>query len=118
MDDVLRSRGVQREDLDFPCPRKIRDKIAGKIIDEWYMVGRELDVSKEKLTSIRTDNITLARPEEKAVATLDAWEEQRASKATCLELAKALFTRKKTNVLEFLCDEVNREKRTTERRAL
>ena len=94
------------------CPRKIRDKIVATVIDECYLLGRELDVSDQKLTSIRRDS-SLTLPEEKAVAVLDAWAEEHGNKATCLKLAEALHRRKKTRVIEILCDEVTQMKRDT-----
>ena len=108
MDGVL-PRNLERKDLDIICPRKIRDKIAARVIDECYLLGRELDVSDEKLKSIRRD-ISLT-PEEKAVAVLDAWAEEHGSGATCLKLEEALYRRKMTRVIEILCDEVTQLKR-------
>ena len=108
MDGVL-SRKI---DLNFECPREIRERIADEIIEEWYFVGRELDVSDKKLKSIR-DNSSLTLPKEKAVAVLDAWADEHGSKATCLKLAEALYRRTKTRVIEILCDEVTQMKHET-----
>ena len=107
--DNVQLLNLERKDLDIKCPRKIRVRIADEIIDEWYLVGRELDVSDKKLMSIRSDNsLTL---EEKAVAVLDAWAEEHGSRATCLRLAEALHRRIKTGVIEILCGEVTQIKR-------
>ena len=111
LDGILNSHGLDRKDLDLKCPREIRDRIAAEVIDEWYMFGRELKVSQEKLTSTRRDSSLT--PEEKAVDVLDAWAEEHGSRATCLTLARTLYGRKKTNVLEILCDEVKRHAATT-----
>ena len=108
MEGVL-PRNLERKDLDIKCPRKIRDRIADNIIDEWYLVGRELDVSDQKLKLIHRDS-SLTLPEEKAVAVLDAWAEEHGSRATCLRLAEALYGRQKTRVIEILCDEVTQMK--------
>ena len=108
LDGVLNRFELKREELDFECPRKIRDRIAQEIIEEWYLVGRALDVSDKNLKSIRHDS-SLTLPEEKAVALLDAWAEEHGSKATCLKLAEALYGRKKTSVIEILCREVKNE---------
>ena len=64
MDRVLNECSLEGKDLDFKCTRKIILRIASKIIGEWYLVGRELDVAEEKLTSIRDSSHS---PEEKAV---------------------------------------------------
>ena len=100
---------LERKDLDIKCPRKIRVRIADEIIDEWYQVGCELDVSNKKLKSIRHDK-SLNTPEEKAVAVLEAWAEEHGNGATCLKLAEALYRRIKTRVIEILCDEVTQIK--------
>ena len=107
MDSILKAFDLGSKDLDFKCPRKIRDRIASEIIDEWYLIGRELDVSHKKLKSIRSD-ITLTLPDLKAIAVLDAWGEEHGGAATCLKLAEALHNRRMMHVLEILCEEVKR----------
>ena len=111
MDGVL-PRNLESKDniLDIICPRKIRNRIADEIIDEWDFVGCELDVSDKKLKSIREDS-SLTLPEKKTAAVLDAWAEEHESGATCLKLVEALYRRKKIRVIEILCDEVTQVKR-------
>ena len=109
MDSVLKRYNLERKNLDFRCPCDIRDRIACELVDGWYVVGRTLKVSVSKLNSIRVDNVTLLKPEDKAVAALDAWDEEKGSEATCLKLAEALHRHKKTATLEILCQEVNRK---------
>ena len=99
-------------DLNFECPREIRDRIAGEIIDEWYSVGRALDVSDAKLKSIRRDTCN-STPEEKAIDVLDAWAEEHGSRATCLKLDEALKRRKSIRVREILYKEIIRFKNIT-----
>ena len=111
MDSVLKRFDLERKLLDFRCPRNIRDRIAGELVGDWYLVVRTLNVSDSRLNSIR-DNHTLPKPEDKAVAALDAWGEEKGSEAICLKLAEALHKHKKTTTLEILCEEVNR--RTSE----
>ena len=106
MDSVLEHFNLESKDLDFRCPRKIRDRIAGELVGDWYLVGRTLDVSDKGLKSVH-DNHTLPKPEAKAVAALDAWDEEKGREATCLKLAEALHDHKKTATLEILCQEVN-----------
>ena len=112
MDEVLNKCGLERKDLDFKCTPIIISRIAGQIIDEWNFIGRELAVVKEKLESIRHDS-SLTRPEEKAIAALDAWADEYGKGATCLKLAEALWRRKKTRVIEILCEEVAQMSRDT-----
>ena len=105
---LVNSHSLTKEDLDFKCPREIRDRIATEVIDEWYLFGRALNVSEEKLTSISCSSSL--SPEEKAVAALDAWAEEHGRGATCLKLVEALSRRKKRSVLEILCEEVTKIK--------
>ena len=109
MDGILKRSDIERKDLNFRCPRNIRDRIAEELIGEsgWFHVGRKLKVSDSKLKSIPLDNVTLPKPEDKAVATLDAWDAEKGSEATCLKLAEALYDRKMIKTLEILCQEVN-----------
>ena len=107
MDSILKAFDLGRKNLDFKCPRKIRDRIAGEIIGEWYLIGRVLGLSHIRLNSIlRQDHTVLPKPEDKAVAALDAWDEEYGRAATCLKLAEALYEHKKFSTLEILCGEV------------
>ena len=108
-DGILKIYDFERKDLNLKCQRNIRDKIANEIIGDWYLVGRSLDVSDAKLNCIIHDNVTYASPEEKAVVLLDAWAAEYGSKATCLKLAEALFSRSKVHTIEILCAEVKRD---------
>ena len=111
MDSVLKQFHLDREDLDFHCPRNIRDSVARELISDWYLVGRTLEVSNKALDSIRDDDVKRSSPELKAVSALDAWDVKHGEKgATCLKLAEALHYHEKTSVLETLCKEVNRDK--------
>ena len=84
MDSVLKQFNLERKKLDFRCPRNVRDRIAGELVGDWYLVVRALNVSDSKLNTIRVDNVTLPKPEDKAVAALDAWDAELGSGATCL----------------------------------
>ena len=101
MDDVLNDFELERKDLDFKCPKSIFNSIAGEIVDDWKMIGRELVSGRalKSLTSVQDPG----SPEEKAVAMLDTWDEEKGSKATCLKLAEVLYSRKKINTLEIFC---------------
>ena len=105
MDSILEGFKQERKDLDFICPRVIRDRIADEIVDEWYLIGHVLSVSDKRLKSIHSD-ITLTSPKDKAVAVLDAWGEEHGGAATCLKFAEALHRRNKIGSLKILCDEV------------
>ena len=114
MDTVLKQFDLERLNLDFRCPRNVRDRIAGELIDVWYLVGRTLKVSDSRLNCIRVDSVTLPKPEDKAVAALDAWNEEEGRGATCLKLAEALHDHKKISTLEILCEEVRNSRITGE----
>ena len=44
---------------------------------------------------------------------LDAWADEYGKRATCLKLSEALWRRKKTRVIEILCEEVAQMSRDT-----
>lgn len=112
LDEILAVHELTRSDLEFHCPRKTRDMVAGEIVDEWYLTGRALNVSESKLKAIRND-INLSGPEEKAVATIDAWEDENGEQATVLKLVEGLYRRKKRNIIDSLCREVQRHRPTS-----
>ena len=107
--EILDGFGLKRQDLNCKCERQIRGRIADEIVDDWNHVGRTLDVSK--LTAIKYDNVTLPRPQDKAVEMLDAWSVEYGIKATCLKLAEALLRQKKREVVEILCEEISNQKK-------
>ena len=108
LDKILDDRELTRSDLEFHCPRKTRDMVAEEIVDEWYLIGRALNVSESKLKSIRSDS-RLSGPEEKAVATMDAWADENGEQATILKLVEALDRRKKRSIIDSICREVQRD---------
>ena len=109
LDEILAVHELTRTDLEFHCPRKTRDMVAGEIVDEWYLMGRALNVSESKLKAIRSD-INLSGPEEKAVTTIDAWEDENGEQATVLKVVEALNRRKKRSIIDSLCREVRRHR--------
>lgn len=112
LDKILDDRELTQSDLEFHCPRKTRDMVAEEIVDEWYLIGRALNVSESKLKSIRSDS-KLSGPEEKAVATMDAWADENGEQATILKLVEALYRRKKRSIIDSICREVQRDRPTS-----
>ena len=102
---IIKNFDLEIKHLDTVCQPEALDKVAGEIIDEWYLVGRALKVSEKKLKSIEAGLYISA--ERKAVSVLDAWAEENGSRATYLLLAEALYRRKKVKTIEILCEEVN-----------
>ena len=99
------------EDLNIVCERNIRDEVADhwQVLDDWQRVGRDLGVSEKKLVSIKND-LRSPRSEDKARDMLDAFSGEFGSRATCLKLAKVLFTLNLQSALESLCKAVDRQK--------
>ena len=106
--NVMNKFDLERDDLKFRCPCSISNSIAGEIVDDWRMIGCELDVSSKVLKSIPL-NRDLHSPEEQAVAMLDAWAEEKGREATCLKLANVLLKRNKISTLENFCELVKLE---------
>ena len=105
---VINQFDLERDDLNFICPSNILNSIAGEIVDDWNMIGRELGVSTKVLKSIPL-NRDLHSPEEQAVAMLDAWAKEKGREATCLKLANVLLKRNKISTLENFCELVKLE---------
>ena len=108
MDDKLKSLGLEKEDLNFKCPRDVLTSIAGEFIGQWNLVGRALGVSDPALRSIPL-NCTITSPEEEVTAMFDAWDQQKGREATCLKLAEVLYGRTMTATLELFCEKVKPE---------
>ena len=109
LDDILARHELERKDLQFKCPRKIKDLVAEATGDMWNRVGRALHVSESKLKAIHHD-ISVSGPEDKAVSTIDAWSKEYAEHATCLKLVQALYRLKKRTIIHSICKEVQRTK--------
>ena len=109
LNDVLARSDLERKDLLFLCPRKIKDLVADAIADKWNRLGRTLNVPEEKLKAIQSD-IGISGPEDKASATMDAWTEEYGEHATCLKLVEALYRRSKLSIIYSVCEEVQRIK--------
>ena len=108
---VLNYLGLERKDLDFQCTPAVINRIAGEVLDDYFMIGRELEVSNQTLTSIDLDDTKSTKPELKAVAVLDAWVQEHGRTATCIKLAEVLYRRKKRRAVEILREEVTQIKR-------
>ena len=104
LEDLLSHYGLQRKDLDLICAREVRDGIALKLQD-WKMVGRCLKFPPEKLTAIEVDNKT---EEQRRVALLDDWGKREGKRATYLKLAEVLHQRRRSDLVEMLCDELKK----------
>lgn len=109
LNDVLAQYDLERKDLLFECPRKIKLLVAAAIEDKWNRLGRTLGVSEAKLKTIGSD-INLSLPEDKANATMDTWTEEYGEYATCLKLVEALYRRNKLGIIRSVCKEVHRIK--------
>ena len=109
VDSVLNGLGLERKDLEFPCTPAIINRIAGEVLDDYYMTGREL-VSNLKVKVIQYDD-KIPTSELKAVAVFDAWMQERGRTATCIKLAEVLYRRNNVRAVEILCEEVTRMKR-------
>ena len=109
LNDVLAYSDLERKDLLFKCPRKIKDLVADAIADKWNRLGRTLNVPEAKLKAIHSD-IGISGPEDKASATMDAWTEEYGEYATCLKLVEALYRRNKLSIIHSVCEEVQRIK--------
>ena len=102
LEDLISHYGLKKKDLRFVCPRRVRDRIATKLID-WKIAGRFFDFPREKLAAIERDNDT---EEQRRIALLDAWGEREGKGATCFKLAEVLHQRERGDLVGLLCDAI------------
>ena len=102
LDEVLSRYSLERKDLKQKCPARVRLEIAEHLGD-WKMAGRYLDIDPQKLDDIQVENHT---EERRRVALLDAWDEKEGEEATYLKLAVAFHHRKRTDLVEKLCEKI------------
>lgn len=105
LDKILSRNGLKTTDLNSECSQSIRNEIAvklgaGKRLDEWQMVGRCLEFSREKLRDIDRENTS---QELCGIALLDAWSKRDGPKATYLKLADVLCRRQWYDLVDLLC---------------
>ena len=99
LEDILSHYGLEKKDLERPCPSDIRISIAVKLVD-WKTTGRYLGVPLEKLAAIGRENTT---EDQRRIALLDCWEEREGRNASCLKLADVLYRRERRDLVELLC---------------
>ena len=102
LDELLSRYGLERKVLERKCPSRVRLEIAEHLGD-WKMVGRYLNIDPQKLDDIEVEN---HREERRRVALLDAWDEKEGEGATYLKLAVVLNHRKRTDLVEKLCEKI------------
>ena len=97
--ELLGRYDLRTTDLEWECPREIRNKIAVKLID-WKVFGAFLGFPPEKVASIDADHRT---EDQRKIALLDSWHEREGEYATCLKLAKVLHDRNRRDLICQLC---------------
>ena len=100
LEEVLSRHGLEKKDLERRYSARARPKIAD-LLDDWKMVGLSLGFSWQKLSDIEVEN---HKEERRRVALLDAWEQRKGRGATYLKLVKALYSQKRTDLVERLCE--------------
>ena len=98
--EILDNHKLQKQDLIGECPRKIRNKIALKLMD-WKVFGHILLIPKETLVSIDADNHT---EEQKRIALLDSWHQREGEDATHFKLAEKLYEHNRRDLVNHLCE--------------
>ena len=105
LEKILSRHGLKMADLGSECPLSVRNEIAvelsaGRKLDEWQMVGRCLEFSREKLRDIDRQNTS---QELCGIALLDAWSKRDGPRATYLKLADVLCRRQWYGLVNLLC---------------
>ena len=103
LEDVLSRCGLEKKDLEQKCSDDVRLEIAETLGYDWEMVGRFLKFTGRQIKDIKADN---SKEELRRVAMLEEWEEREGEGATYLKLAEALHRRKRTDLVEAICQSV------------
>ena len=109
LDEVISRHGLEKKDLERRCSARARPKIAD-LLNDWKMLGLFLGFGWQKLSDIEVEN---HNEERRRVALLDAWEQKEGLGATYLKLAEALYSRKRVDLVDRLC-EIMKSDRGTE----
>ena len=96
--ELISSCGMKRTHLNRECPRDVTIKIAEKVI-RWEMLGYSLGQQQERVQAICRDYHT---EDQRKVAMFDEWRRSNGSRATYLKLAKALYDRHRSDIVELL----------------
>lgn len=99
LDEVLSKHGFEKQDLDTECSESVRFEIAIKII-EWQLFGHYVGIPDERLHAIKVDNTT---EEQRRIALLSTWHTQQGREATYYKLIRALYNRRRLDLVNFLC---------------
>ena len=109
LEEILSRHGLEKKDLERRYLARARPKIAD-LLDDWKMVGLSLGFSWQKLSDIEVEN---HKEERRRVALLDTWEQRERRAATYRKLAEALYSLKRLDLVERLC-EIMKSDRGTE----
>ena len=100
LENILSEEGLKKEDLNKECSQAIRYEMAMKI-RHWKMIGRCLEISELTLHDIEAEN---RREEACRVALLETWHKQKGRRATYHRLLRALYQRRRRDLVEVLCE--------------
>lgn len=99
LSEILSRNGLRGEQLQQECPEDVRMEIGTRII-RWYLVGRHLHISNEKLQAISRDHDS---EDERKLAMLEEWHQREGSSATYFKLASALHKHGRSDLVDLLC---------------
>ena len=99
LEEILSRHNIAKEDFDKECSLHVRYQIAVQITN-WRMMGHYFGIPNEKIVAIQVENRT---EEERRVALLRTWSEREGKQATYLNLIRALYHRRRCDLVDSLC---------------
>ena len=107
LDDILSRCGLEKKDLEQKCSNDVILEISESLGEDWELTGRYLGFTRSQIKDIKAENNTGAL---RRLTMLEDWEERDGEGATCLKLAEALHRRKRTDLVESVCQSINAAK--------
>ena len=108
LDDTLLALRSSRIIL-TKCPSSERLCRIALIVDDWKVIGRLLNLTRDEINEVDEDNEKVVR---KKIGMLDRWWQKNATKATYLRLAEAFYAKGRTDLIERLVDHSNQDNTT------
>ena len=109
LDDLLSHYGLERNSLEEECSQEIRNKLSLQFIN-WKVIGSLLGLSKDDIKAIEEKNDS---SEERRMATLNTWHQQKGYEATYLSLIKIFYNHKYRSLAGSLCEMIKEHSAAT-----
>ena len=101
LDDVLQNCGLNREQLNIPCPLQQRCELARQL-ESWEGLAPVIGLDETDVSTIQKNHRGDYRSQ--CSAALNTWEKLKGRRATYLSLAEGLVKQRNVSCTEKLCE--------------